>query len=95
MSNLVHFLFVGIYSKTFSLINTVLLMFFADTAAMSDKKCDFLGFSGRLAEVLAVADVHTLHALLIIDRGLCIEVFCRAADAICTFVNYLHSVSQI
>lgn len=28
-------------------------------------------------------------------RGLCIEAVCRAADAICTFVNYLHSAPQI
>lgn len=28
-------------------------------------------------------------------RGLCIEVVCRATDAICTFVNYLHLVPQI
>lgn len=28
-------------------------------------------------------------------RGLCIEVVCRAVDAISTFVNYLYSVPQI
>lgn len=28
-------------------------------------------------------------------RGLCIKAVCRAADAICTFVNYLHSAPQI
>lgn len=30
-----------------------------------------------------------------IQGGLCIEAVCRAADAFCTLVNYLHSVPQI
>lgn len=41
-------------------------MFFADTAAMSDKNVIF-SVCGHLAEALAVADVHAVHALLIID----------------------------
>lgn len=42
-------------------------MFFADTAAMSDKNVIFSVFRGHLAEVLTVADVHAAHALLIRD----------------------------
>lgn len=41
-------------------------MFFADTAAMSDKNVIFC-FCGHLAKVLKVAAVHATHALLIRD----------------------------
>ena len=43
-------------------------MFFADTAAMSDKNVIFSVAAGHLAEVLkAAAAVRTIHALLIRD----------------------------
>lgn len=53
-------------------------------------------FSRHLTEVLIAADGQAVHALLIRDKeALRIEAVCRAADAICTFVNYLHSAPQI
>lgn len=69
---------------------------FADTAAWWSKKSDFSQclrppcrglHSGWWAGCPRPIDQR--------QRGLCIEAVCRAADAICTFVNYLHSAPQI
>lgn len=43
------------------------MCFLADTAGRSDKDVIFSFFRGHFVEVLAVADVHALHALFIRD----------------------------
>lgn len=79
-------------------MENIQIVVFADAAVMLNKRRgeEKVIFSGHLPEVLIAADGQAVHALLIRDKeALRIEAVCRAADAICTFVNYLHSAPQI